>query len=128
MRLLLDTHVLLWTLALPERLSQRARVYLEDPANSLSASLVSMWEIAIKRSVHPESVPIPSGDIPGLCAKAGISLLSVRPQHIGQVETLPMWHRDPFDRLLIAQALTEPMYLVTHDDVLASYGGTIIVV
>ena len=128
MILLLDTHVLVWTLALPSRLSLRARTYLEDPANTLTASLVSMWEIAVKRSVRPRSIPIPSGDIPKLCAESGIAVLGIQPQHIERVETLPFRHRDPFDRLLVAQALAEPMFLVTHDEIVASYDDTIIVV
>jgi len=113
---------------LPDHLSRQARAHLDDPENTVTASLVSMWEIAVKRSVHAASIPIPAADLPGLCAESGINLLDIRPRHIEQVETLPFHHRDPFDRLLIAQARVEPMRLLTHDQVLAAYGESVIVV
>jgi len=128
MRLLLDTHILIWALALPDHLSPRARAYLDDSENTVMASLVSTWEIAVKRSVHADSIPIPAADIPLLCAESGIDLLTIRPKHIELVESLPFHHQDPFDRLLIAQAMIEPLRLLTHDHALAAYGSSVIVV
>jgi PIN domain nuclease of toxin-antitoxin system len=130
-RLLLDTHVALWAIADDPKLPDKARALIVDPANLVHVSAASIWEIAIK---HALSRGVP-GDMPVSGARAlryfedsGYSLLPISPAHAASVEDLPALHADPFDRLLIAQSLAEPLRLVTHDQAIARYGGSIIYV
>ena len=128
MRLLLDTHIALWTLTDDPRLSQAARDLLQDPANEVCVSAVTLWEIAIKHGLDrqgPGAMPIGAHDAEVLFAAAGYSLIPITPQQ-AIVETLPRIHADPFDRLLVAQGLTEALVLLTHDAVVASYNTRII--
>ena len=129
MRLLLDTHIALWTLTDDPRLSQAARDLLQDPANEVCVSAVTLWEIAIKHGLDrqgPGAMPIGAHDAEVLFAAAGYSLIPITPQQAVIVETLPRIHADPFDRLLVAQGLTEALVLLTHDAVVASYNTRII--
>lgn len=127
MRLLLDTHVAIWTLVSPERLAAPIREMIEEPANSIHISAVTIWEIAIKFPLVKKTAPPFSGDEAiRQFRDSGYLFLNVTPEHAAATATLPLLHADPFDRLLVAQALTEPMRLVTHDRQLAAYSHTII--
>lgn len=129
MRLLLDTHVALWALTDDPRLSEAARTLLLDPANEICVSAVALWEIAIKHGLGREganAMPISAHDARSLFDAAGYSLLPITPEQAVLVETLPGLHADPFDRMLVAQGLTEALVLVTHDAVVASYSERII--
>lgn len=126
MRLLLDTHILLWCLADDAALSPQARTLLADPSNQLYMSATSLWEIAIKTQIGKLT-----GDVREIRAAArasGFLPLPFTLDHAVAVAQLPMHHRDPFDRALIAQAQREPMYVLTHDQALAAYGATVMVV
>ncbi|MES1198415.1 MAG: type II toxin-antitoxin system VapC family toxin [Pseudomonadota bacterium] len=125
MRLLLDTHVALWAITNSPKLSDRGREFIGDGANEVFVSAASIWEIAIKRALNrsgPGAMQISAADAVRYFQQAGFELLLVSSVHACRVETLPRLHSDPFDRMLIAQALSEPMYLLTHDKRIASYG------
>ena len=126
MRLLLDTHIALWALTDDARLSARARALIEDPANQVAVSAASVWEIAIKHGLGRGDMPVSGGEALNWFRQAGYDLLPVTPDHAAAVEALPDHHRDPFDRLLIAQATSEPMRLITRDPLVALYGGAVI--
>lgn len=122
MRLLLDTHTLLWLLVNDPALSTRARRTIEDPANESFISIVSLWEIAIKSGMGKLTLPAPfSAVFPAELVQNGIGIVSVELPHLETMLQLPTIHRDPFDRLLIAQAIVEGMTLVTADAHLAGY-------
>jgi PIN domain nuclease of toxin-antitoxin system len=128
-RLLLDTHVALWALVDDSRLPRHAAELIGDPANTVAVSAASIWEIAIKHALGqraPNVMPISGREAMTLFAKAGYDLLPISPEHAAAVETLPALHADPFDRMLIAQALAEPMRLLTHDTALADYGEMVL--
>lgn len=124
MRLLLDTHLLVWWFV-DRRISQRATELIRDPANQLYASAASVWEVAIKAALGKIEVK-PEALLAGL-RDGGFQELAVSSRHATQVGLLPMHHRDPFDRLLVSQSLCESMSLLTDDRVLAVYGPTVIV-
>jgi PIN domain nuclease of toxin-antitoxin system len=117
-RLLLDTNVVLWMLDDPARLSRTAREALEDPANTLLVSAVSILEAAIKVSTGKLVIDY---DLPEVLAELGCELLDVTRHHAWRLRTLPRIHGDPFDRLLIAQAIEEKLVLMTSDRLLADY-------
>jgi PIN domain nuclease of toxin-antitoxin system len=127
-KLILDTHVALWATVDPERIPQKILELMTAPSAQNLVSVVSLWEIAIKYSAgrKPPAVSISAKDAESHFHSAGFSLLDVRAEHVIAVEALPLLHRDPFDRLLVAQALTEPARLVTHDANLARYSDTVI--
>ncbi len=117
MRLLLDTHAALWAITNNPRLPARIRALIEDPANEIIVSAVSIWEIGVKnalRRLGSNPLPFSAHESLGLFRRAGYELLPVTPEHGAAVETLPLHHGDPFDRLLVAQAMTEPLRLVSH--------------
>ena len=118
-RLLLDTHALLWWLTDDPALSTPARDALADPGNELLVSAASIWEVAIKRSLGKLTAP---DDLPDRIADQGFSWLAVSAAHAWQVRELPAHHRDPFDRLLIAQALIEGVAIITTDARFNEYG------
>jgi PIN domain nuclease of toxin-antitoxin system len=126
MRLLLDTHIALWALLDDPRLGNEARALLIEPENSLTVSAVSVWEIAIKHSLQRGDMPVSGAQALQFFIEAGYGLLPVTATHAAAVEGLPSLHADPFDRLLVAQALSEPMRLVTRDATVARYGEYII--
>jgi PIN domain nuclease of toxin-antitoxin system len=124
MRLLLDTHLLLWALSSPAKLSKRARERIES--SDVYASAASIWEINIKSALgkleaDPEEV------LAGV-EPAGFNHLSIVGGHAAKVAGLPPIHKDPFDRLLVAQARFEPMILLTDDELLRGYGDFVEVV
>ncbi len=119
MRLLLDTHILLWALAAPSRLPQAFRRDLDTAQVFVSSA--SIWEVAIKAGLG--KLDADPQEVLAAVQPSGFDLLDVTGVHAARVATLPPLHRDPFDRLLVAQALVEPLILVTRDQVLAGYGG-----
>ena len=125
-RLLLDTHVALFALVGDSRLKEGARALLEDEGNEVYFSSASVWEIAIKHAKRPDELPMPPQDFFALCQSAGCYELPVLSKHSLLLSTLlrdasaPI-HKDPFDRLLICQAKSEHMLLVTQDALLPAY-------
>ena len=123
MRLLLDTHAFLWWLANDPALSGKARTAIADGRHECFVSLASCWEMAIKCSLGKLRLTQPvERFIPDEISANGFHLLGIDFRHVAKVETLPFYHRDPFDRLLAAQALLEKMTIVSCDTVLSEYG------
>lgn len=125
MKLLLDTHVLLWAAGFPERLSPAARDLLEDLNNELVFSAASMWEIAIKSALGREDFSANARLIRRGLLDNGYAELAIASEHAVEIDVLPAIHKDPFDRLLIAQAMVEGITLVTADEIMAQYPGPI---
>ncbi|MDE2573391.1 MAG: type II toxin-antitoxin system VapC family toxin [bacterium] len=118
---LLDTSVFLYVIAEPERVPQAFRDVI-DKAESRLLSVASLWEIAIKASLSKLSLPEPAGTyVPSRAARLHCSLLPILPEHAGHVQTLPFHHRDPFDRLIIAQARIERLTVLTLDRTFSRY-------
>ncbi|HEY2049797.1 MAG TPA: type II toxin-antitoxin system VapC family toxin [Caulobacteraceae bacterium] len=131
MNLLLDTHIALWAITDHPRLAPSMRREILEPRNAIVVSAASIWEIAIKSSLARGGVgymPLSGTDALEQFIRAGYQTLSITPEHAAAVERLPPLHNDPFDRLLVAQALEEPLRLVTHDSAVAAYSDTIILV
>lgn len=126
MKLLLDTHVLLWAASEPDRLSESTRVLLLDEANCLHFSSASIWEIVIKRGLGREDFRVDPVRLRRLLVLNGYGEVPVTSDHALAVAQLPPLHRDPFDRVLIAQARSEGMRLVTADDQVGRYGDGIL--
>lgn len=129
MRLLLDTHTALWAVDAPELLSDAARQAMAE-ADELAVSVVSIWEIAIKHAVRAhrkDRIRFSGAEARRLFEQAGFALLPVTPDHAAAVDDLPPLHGDPFDRMLIAQARTEPMHFLTADRRLEAYGTPVMV-
>lgn len=126
MRLLLDTHALIWTLSEPERLGS-ARDVVGDPRNRVYVSAVSPWEMVIKLGTGKLAVRRSLQTwLPGALTEADLTLLPIELSHVLAVEQLPEYHRDPFDRLLIAQALMEDLTIVTRDAWFEQYSAPVI--
>lgn len=128
MNILLDTHVALWAIVDDPGLSNKARNLILAPGSTVWISSVSIWEISIKYSLGRGDMPISGLDALHYFRLAGYRFLSIEPEHAVAVEDLPKHHQDPFDRLLVAQALVEPMRLITHDTTMARYSDTIILI
>jgi PIN domain nuclease of toxin-antitoxin system len=121
-RLLLDTHAFLWFLLNDPQLSAAARALISDPNNEVEVSPASLWEIAIKISIGKYSLSEPYQTfMEREIAANQMRLLAIEPKHTALVATLPFHHRDPFDRLLIAQAVVEQIPLVSADTTLDAY-------
>jgi len=128
LNVLLDTHVALWAITDSPQLSLKARDILLASRTHLWVSTVSLWEIAIKHGLGRGTMPVSGEEALGYFRQAGYGILPIEPEHAVAVEQLASHHQDPFDRLLVAQALTEPMRLLTHDEQVASYSDTIILI
>lgn len=115
---LIDTHVLLWLDGTPERLSEYILGLLRDPRHSVYCSAASLWEIAIKQSLNKLEVKRP---LPALLERYGISELPVTARYAELTRMLPMHHRDPFDRMLVAQAMAENLVLISADRQMLAY-------
>ena len=127
MNILLDTHVAIWALLVPERLTKSVRSLIADPDNVVHVSAASSWDIGIKRALRRASAPpVSAREAASSFKEAGYVLIDVTSEDAAAVETLPQLHGDPFDRLLLAQALFKPLRLLTADRRLASYSDTII--
>ena len=123
MNLLLDTHALLWILNGDPRLSTKA-IQAYEQAESVSFSMVSLWEIGIKLGLRKKQFSLAEGwsdRIPTLMTEQGVTRINIEPEHCKMVSELPLHHRDPFDRLLIAQAITAKATLLSCDSWLEHY-------
>jgi PIN domain nuclease of toxin-antitoxin system len=123
LKLLLDTHAALWWLTGDERFGREAERQLIDDTNQILLSAAVVWEVAIKRSLGKLQAP---EDFAPMLLGAGIQALAVSLEHAGSVEHLPWHHRDPFDRMLVAQASIEKAAVVSRDEALRPYGVTLI--
>ena len=128
MRLLLDTHLLIWFVGRSKRLPPKLLMHISSSKNVVLYSTVSLAEIALKREGGRRSEPeIPSNRIHELARAAGLELLELKAEHAAASEGLAVSHGDPFDRLLLAQAQAEGLQLATHDEALAQYDSRTIV-
>lgn len=132
MNLLLDTHILIWSLNEDPALSETARELILDPDNSIYYSTVSIWEIAIKHALHPDNVQFTGKELSVFCKEAGFHCLDVKERHIFALETLKRpedapRHNNPFDRMLVSQAKAENMVFLTHDTLIPYYNEHCIV-
>jgi len=127
-KILLDTHIVLWALADSPRLPEAARKIIMDEDNHILFSAASVWEVAIKHSLSPEQMPVSGADLLDCVRDAGYFELPVTSVHAAAIEALPRRHKDPFDRILLAQAMSEPVRLLTHDSLLGGYGEPVLVV
>ena len=125
MRLLLDTHVLLWAAADPERLSADARARIEDAENLPVFSAASIWEVAIKNGLGRDDFRVNAAVLRRGLLDNGYEELAISGEHAAAVATLPPLHKDTFDRMLVAQATIEGIMLITADDMVAQYPGPI---
>ena len=128
MRLLLDTHVLLWALAEPGKIPAPFRERIEADENEVLFSAASIWELAIKMQVGRFPFPMSPGEIAASAVRMGFLELAVTSAHATRIGRLPLHHRDPFDRILVAQTLCEPARFVTADKILARYSDLVDVI
>ncbi len=122
MLLLLDTHILIWFLEGNKLLSKSRRQIISNPQNDVFVSIASLWETAIKISVGKLTLKQPLADVVKQIVVQDIEILPIMPEHTLQVSTLPFHHRDPFDRLIIAQAQIENLMIISDDSNFGSYG------
>ena len=132
MKLLLDTHILLWTLADDPRLSEKAREWIENADAEIYYSVISPCETEIKYSVHPEMIRISGNELTRYCDEAGFHCLPVASRHVRVLSSLKrrenaQEHKDPFDRMMISQAKADGMLFLTHDRLLSGYDEACIV-
>lgn len=125
MNYLLDTHTILWYFAGENRLPKEIIGIINNPSNHIFYSLVSLWEIEIKH-LYKKNFTVTSGQFSFLCEQNYIDLLSINKEHINNLEKIETYnsnksHKDPFDKMLLSQALTEKMYLITHDSKMLNY-------
>ncbi len=125
MKFILDTHVLLWAAGMPERLSRQAKALLSAPENELFFSAASLWEIAIKRGMGRDDFQVDARVLRRGLIDNGYTELVITSEHTVATENLPSLHKDPFDRLLVAQAAVEGITLLTADKQVAAYPGPI---
>lgn len=123
MRLLLDTHVFLWAISDDPRLGPRSRSLLSDQAEAVLLSHVSIWEIAIKHALARADMPISAAEAITWAETSGFDMLPIGLEHLLSLEQLPHHHRDPFDRLLVAQAISGPLTLLSADAAMVPYGA-----
>lgn len=121
MKLLLDTHLLLWAAGQPDRLSKTARELIEADDSELVFSAASLWEVVIKRALDREDLKVDARLLRRGLLDNGYSELPIASKHVVAIETLPALHKDPFDRVLIAQALVEGITLLTTDEMVTRY-------
>ena len=126
MKYLVDTHVLIWAVMNSSKLPSQARELLSAVDSEFFFSTASIWEIAIKRAKHPDKIPIAAQEALDLFTDAGFRELAISSRHAIVSSELPEIHNDPFDRMLIAQAKTEDMRLLTHDGFMPAYGDFVI--
>ncbi len=120
MNILADTHILLWSIYDDDKLSDKAKSYLIDGRNRFYYSLISIWEVAIKNNIG--KMPIPAEDLLEGCDEMGFVPLPLKKEHILRLRSLSEWeHRDPFDRMLVAQAEAEKFQFLTEDKKILDY-------
>ncbi len=125
MNLLLDTHLLLWAAGEPDRLSAETRQIISDPANELFFSAASLWEVTIKSGSSRDDFRIDPTELRHGLLENGYRELPILGDHVLAVKELPPIHRDPFDRILVAQATVERIRLLTTDRLVAQYPGPV---
>ena len=125
MKLLLDTHLLLWAAGEPKRLSRQARTLIDDPDNELLFSPASLWEVAIKRGSGRKDFKVDARLLRRGLLDNGYRELPIISDHVVATESLPLLHKDPFDRILVAQATIEGITLLTIDSWVSQYPGPI---
>ena len=125
MKLLLDTHVLIWAMGEPDRLGPALRDVLEDPQHTLCFSVASLWELVIKAALGREGFQVQPSVLRRTLLDGGFVELPIEAAHVLAVAQLPPLHRDPFDRLLLAQAEREGLLLITADALVARYPGPV---
>ena len=125
MKLLLDTRLLLWAAGQPELLSQEARDLLDDPMNELLFSAANLWEVTIKRALDRDDFQVNPRLLRRGLLDNGYGELAITSEHAIAVELLPPIHKDPFDRILIAQSVVEGITLLTSDPLMARYSGLV---
>jgi PIN domain nuclease of toxin-antitoxin system len=127
-KLLLDTHILLWAAGYPEKLSESTRILLTTPENSLFFSAASIWEIVIKLGLGREDFKVDPYRLRKMLVVHGYAELPITAEHALKVNSLPYLHKDPFDRLLLAQARAEGMLLLTSDASVSQYQESVLAV
>ncbi|MGH8210946.1 MAG: type II toxin-antitoxin system VapC family toxin [Steroidobacteraceae bacterium] len=125
MKLLLDTHLLLWAAGQPDCLSNEARALIDAPENELLFSVASLWEVVIKRGLGREDFKADARLLRRGLLDNGYGELPIGSEHVVAIDSLPPIHKDPFDRVLVAQAQVEGITLLTADSLLAQYPGPI---
>ena len=126
MRIVIDTHILIWLLEGDIQLSESRRAILANPTNQIFVSIASLWETAIKISSGKLSLSKPLSQIIDEITDSSSLILHIEPEHTLVVSTLPLHHRDPFDRIIISQAQVENLSVMTHDGAFADYGITLL--
>lgn len=122
MNLLIDTHTLIWYYQTDARMSPIGRTFIEDPANQVFVSAASHWELAIKISTGKLTLAKPFPDfLLHAITDNGFAILPIEPRHTAELIALPYHHRDPFDRMIVAQAIVETMPIISVDPILDSY-------
>ena len=125
MKLLLDTHLLLWAAGQPDKLSRDTLALIQDPTHELVFSAASLWEVAIKRGPGRQDFRVDPRLLRRGLLDNGYLELPITSEHTVMVDSLPPLHKDPFDRILVAQSLVEGILLVTADPIVAQYSGSI---
>lgn len=125
MKLLLDTHLLLWAAGEPKRISRKARGLIDNPGNELFFSPASLWELVIKRGLRRPDFKVDARVLRRGLLDNGYGELPIVSDHVVAIDNLPPIHKDPFDRVLVAQATVEGITLLTTDSVLSQYPGPI---
>ena len=128
MKLLLDTHTLLWAAWMPEKLSAETRELINDTAHELFFSAASIWEVAIKSTLDRDDFKFDARILRRGLLDNGYNELPITSEHAVSIDTLPKHHKDPFDRILIAQSITEGFTFITKDKTLTQYPGAITLV
>lgn len=131
MKVLLDTHIALWTIADSNKLDEYSLKILQDANNEVYYSIVSVWEIAIKHQINSVNMPISEEEFVDLCERSGLLRLDIQPEHIFAIKSLSRGeaeqkHNDPFDRLLLSQAKSEGFLFITHDSLIPGYNESCI--
>jgi PIN domain nuclease of toxin-antitoxin system len=126
MKLLLDTHILLWAAGEPRRLTAKTRSMIESPDNDLFFSVASLWEIVIKNGLGRTDFQVDVRLLRRGLLDNGYSEMPIASEHVVAIEGLAPHHKDPFDRILVAQAMVEGISLVTADPLVAAYSGAIL--
>ena len=126
MRYLLDTHIVIWAMVGSKMLSDKARSILLASGNAFYVSSASVWEVSVKHSAKPDEIPVTAEQVTRFCRESGIVELPISFAHAQAVSRLPMHHNDPFDRMLVAQAMEEGLSILSHDGKLPPYGDFVI--
>lgn len=121
MNLLLDTHALIWFITLDKNLPAKTKAIIENADNRCWVSIASLWEIGIKHSLGKLNIEIGLNELFKIIEQSGFEILTINPQHTLVVASLAFHHRDPFDRMLVSQAVSDKLIIVTKDSVIKQY-------